>query len=121
MLPVLSDGFSEGKLKDLRSSFPSDQPTELDGHDFLDDSDLEDIEDNAKLTINIPEPTASPEQGRSPLKSPVFGSGFSSPFLPQITRLGNISGTTSICRTRSMDPGTHLGKVVVLRDISFVT
>lgn len=117
--PVLSDGFSEGKLKDLRSSFPYDQPTELDGHDFLDDSDLEEIEDDAKLTLNIPE--ATHEHQRSPLKSPVFGSGFSSPFLPQITRLGNISGTTPTCATRSMDPGTHLGKVVVLRDISFVT
>lgn len=116
---MLSDGFSEGKLKDLRSSFPPDQPTELGGHDFLDDSDLEDIEDDAKLTIKIPEVTH--DHQRSPLKSPVFGSGFSSPFLPQITRLGNISGTTSICATRSMDPGSHLGKVVVLRDISYVT
>jgi hypothetical protein len=117
--PVLSDAFSEGKLKDLRSSFPLDQPTELDVHDFLDDSDLEDVEDDTKLTINIPE-TAS-EGPRSPLKSPVFGSGFTSPFSPQISRLGSMGGMSSICATRSLDPSTHLGKVVVLRDISFVT
>jgi hypothetical protein len=115
---VLSDGFSEGKLRDLRSPFPPDQPTELDGHDFIDDSDLEDIEDDTKLTINVPD---TPEHRKSPLKSPVFGSGFSSPFSPQITRPGNISGTATICAIGSMDPGTRLGKVVVLRDISFVT
>lgn len=119
MFSVLSDGFSEGKLKDLRSSFPSDQPTELDDYDFLDDGDLEDIEDDVKLIINIPE--ATPENRRSPLKSPGSSSGLSPPLSQQITRLGNTGGMTSICATWSMDPGTHLGKVVVLPDISYVT
>ena len=76
---MLSDRFSEGKLKDLRSSFPPDQPTELDDHDFLDDNDLEHVEDDAKVTTEIPDVTWS------------------------------------------TDPGTHLGKIVVLRDVSFVT
>ncbi|KAF9649446.1 hypothetical protein BDM02DRAFT_3113878 [Thelephora ganbajun] len=116
---LLSDTFSEGKLKDLGSPFPPDQPTELDGHDFLDDSGLEDVEDDAKLTINIPE--ATPENWKSSLRSPVPGSGFSPPFSPQISRLGSMGGTSSTCATRSMDPGTHLGKVAVFRDISFVT
>lgn len=117
MFPVLSNGFSEGKLTDLRGSFPSDQPTELDGHDFLDDSDLEEIEDNTKLTISIPETT--PEHRTSPFKSPAFGSGFSSPFLPQIAGLGSVGAMTS--SRAALDPSTYLGKVVVLRDISFVT
>ena len=119
ILSVLSDRFSEGKLKDLSSSFPPDQPTELDSHEILDDSDLEDIEEDAKLTISISEATS--EYRGSLLKSPIFSTGFSSSFEPQITRLGNIGGTTSICSTRSVGPDTHLGKVVVLRDISFVT
>jgi hypothetical protein len=116
---VLSDSFSEGKLKDLRNSFPLDQPTELDDHDFLDDSDLEDVEDDGKPTIKIPETTS--ESRKSPLKSPVFGSGFTSSFSPQISRLGSMGDTPSNCATQSVDPGNHLGRVVVLRDISFVT
>ena len=116
---VLSDAFSERELKDLRGSFPLDHPTELDDHDFLDDSGLEDVEDGVKLVVKISE-TASDDR-RSSLKSPVFDSGFTPPFLPQISRLGSMGGISSISPTRSMDPGTHLGKVVVLRDISFVT
>ena len=83
---MLSDTFSEGKLKDLRSPFPLDQPTELDDYDFLDDGDLENVEDE--------------DDAKPPTE---------------------ISGATSECATQSMDPGTHFGKVVVLRDISFVT
>ena len=104
---MLSDTFSEGKLKDLRGLFPLDQPTELDDHSFLNDNDLEDVDDDAQPTIKIPETTS--ENRGPPFKSPVLGSGFTSPFSLQVSRLG------------SMDPGTHLGKVVVLRDISFVT
>lgn len=111
MFSVLSDGFSEGKLRDLRCFFPPDQPAELDGHDFLDDSDLEDIEDDAKLAMN------TPELQKSPVKGPVFGSGFASAFSLQFTSFGNTGGTGS----QSTDPGAHLGKVVVLRDIAFVT
>jgi len=89
---VLSDTFSEGKLKDLRSSFPLDQPTELDDYDFLDDSDLEDVEDEDDAKPPTEMPGATSENRKS-----------------------------SVCATQSMDPGTHFGKVVVLRDISFVT
>lgn len=116
---MLSGAFSEGKIKDLRSSFPLDQPTELDDHHFLDDGDLEDVEDDAKLPIEIPDATS--ENRNSPLKGPIFALGFTSTFLPQITRLWGTDSMPSVCATRSMDPGTHLGKVVVLRDISFVT
>jgi hypothetical protein len=116
---VLAGEFIEGKPKDLRSPFPPDQPLELDDHDFLDDSDLEEVEGDVKLTIKIPE--TAPKNLRSPLKSPGFGSGFPSPFSPQISRFGSMGGMSSICAMRSTDPGTHLGKVVVLRDISFVT
>lgn len=116
---MLSDGFSEGKLKDLRSPFPLDQPLELDGQNFLHDSDLEDTEDEEELTVEIPEATA--DTLRSPLKSPMFGSGFSSPFSPQIPELESMGAVSSICGTRSAGSGTHLGKVAVLRDVSFVT
>ena len=116
---VLSDGFCEGKLKDLRSPFPLDQPLELDGQNFLHDSDLEDIEDDEKPTDEIPEATV--DTLRSPLKSPVFGSGFSSPFSPQIPELESMGAVSSIRGTRSVVSGTHLGKVAVLRDITFVT
>lgn len=119
---VLSDAFSEGKLKDLRGPFPSDQPTELDGHDFFDDGDLEYVEDDAKLTTKLPE--TSSESPKPQLKSPVFGSGFTSSFSPQVSRPGSMSGISSVCHTttRSADlPGTHLGKVVVLHDVSLVT
>ena len=116
---MLSDGFSEGKLKDLRSSFPLDQPTELDDHNFLDNSGLGDVEDDTKLTIKIPD--APPENRRPPLKSPGFGSGFASLFSPQISRLGSTGSMSPTCATQSMDPGTRLGKIVVLRDVSFVT
>ncbi|KAF9781707.1 hypothetical protein BJ322DRAFT_1077750 [Thelephora terrestris] len=116
---LLSDGFSEGKLKDLRSPFPLDQPLEWDGHNCLDDSDLEEIEDNENLRVEIPGVTS--DNLRSPLKSPVFGSGFCSPFLPQIPELGSTGAVSSICGTRSVGSDTHLGRVAVLRDISFVT
>jgi len=104
---VLSDAFSEGKLKDLQDPFPPDQPTELDAHGFLDDDDLENVDDGTQPTIKIPD-TAS-DNRRSQFKNPAFNSGFTSPFPLQISRPG------------SMDPGTHLGKVVVLRDVAFVT
>jgi hypothetical protein len=116
---VLSDSFSEGKLKDLRSPFPLDQPTELDDHDFLDDSDLEDVEEDGKPAIEFPE--ATPDSQKSALKSLVFGSGFTSSFSPQISRLGGMGGMSSDHVTQSIDPGDHLGKVIVLHDISFVT
>jgi len=120
---VLSDTFSEGKLKDLRSSFPLDQPTELDDRDFLDDSDLEDVEDDANPPIEIP--GGMSEDQKSPLKSPMLDPVFTSPLLRQISRLAIgrlVDGSApSVCTTQSMDPGTHLGKVVVLHDIPFVT
>jgi len=119
---VLSDTFSEGKLKDLRGPFPFDQPTELDDRDFLDDSDLEDVEDDANPPIEIPGGTL--ENQNSPPKSPILDPVFTSPLLRQISRLAIgrlVDGTPSACATQSMDPGTHLGKVVVLHDIPFVT
>ena len=128
---MLSDTFSEGKLKDLRGPFPSDQPTELDDHGFLDDHDLEDVDDDgeAGLTTETPHltaktPEATPEGPRTPSKNPIFGSGFTSLFLPEIEpRLKNTGVVSPIRSTRLVDPGTHLGKgkVVVLRDVSFVT
>lgn len=116
---MLSDAFSEGELKDLRGCFPLDHPTELDNHDFLDDSDLEDIEDGARPAVRVPE--TSSEDLRSSLKNPLFGSGFISPLSPQVSRPGSMGGMSSICSSRSVDPGAHLGKVVVLRDVSFMT
>ena len=119
---MFSDTFSEGKLKDLRSSFPLDQPTELDDSDFLDDSDLEDVEDDANPPVEIP--GGIPENQKSPLESPILDPVFTSPLLRQISRLAIgrlVDGTPSVCTTQSMDPGTHLGKVVVLHDIPFVT
>ena len=118
--PVLSDTFSEGKLKDLRDPFPSDQPTELEDHGFLDDNDLEDVEDNAELNTEAPE--TAPKEPRLPLKDPVFGSGFASTFSPDLEPRPENAGVVSPIRsTSSVGPGTHLGKVVVLRDVSFVT
>lgn len=111
---MLSDTFSEGKLKDLGGPFPPDQPTELDDRDFLDGGDLEEVEEDGKLTIKIPDITL--ENRKSPLKSPVLG-----PRLTSLFSFGSMSGVPSACATWSMDPGTRLGKVVVLRDISFVT
>ena len=149
---MLSDSFSEGKLKDLRGPFPLDQPTELDPHGFLYDSDLEDVDDDAKPTAEVPETT--PENRGSPLKSSIFGTGFVSQFAPQISQSGSEGDKSSIFTAQSegpagsgsssqsvprisqsgsagdkssiftippVDPNTHLGKVVVLRDISFVT
>ena len=117
---MLSDTFSEGKLKDLRSSFPLDQPTELDDGDFLDDSDLEDVEDDTKLPIEVP--GGASEDRKPPLKSSTLDPVFTSPLLQQISRLGRlVDGMPSACATQPMDPGTHLGKVVVLHDIPFVT
>lgn len=116
---MFSDKFSEGKLKDLRDSFPLDHPTELDDHDLLDDSDLEDVEDDEGLITKTPK--AASENRRSPLRNPMFGSGFTSPFLQQTSQLGSVGGMSSIRPAQSVDPGTHLGKVVVLRDTSFVT
>jgi len=126
---VLSDTFSEGKLKDLHGPFPSDQPAELDDHGFLDDDDLEDIENGGELIAKTAEPTVkvvetAPEEPRASLKSPVFGSGFASVFSPEFEpRLKNTVAVSPILSTPSVDPGTHLGKgkVVVLRDVSFVT
>ena len=128
---MLSDTFSEGKLKDLRSSFPSDQPTELDDHGFLDDNDLEDVDDDgeAEPTTETPQPTVRTpditlEGPRTPSKNPMFGSGFVSVFSPKIEpRLENTALISPNHSTRSVNPGTHLGKgkVVVLRDVSFVT
>ena len=135
---MLSDTFSEGKLKDLRGSFPSDQPTELDDHDFLDDNDLEDVDDDpvAEPAATIPQldaktshltagtPETIPEGPRTPSKNPAFGSGFASTFSPVLELRPENTGVASpVLSTRSVDPGTHLGmgKVVVLRDISFVT
>jgi len=131
--PVLSDTFSEGKLKDLRDSFPPDQPTELDDHSFLDDDDLEDVDDDpgptTKATAKTQEPTAktpgtTPAEPGTPLKGPVFGSGFASAFSPEFEpQLKNAALGSPICSTLSVDTATHLGKgkVVVLRDVSFVT
>ena len=116
---VLSDTFSEGKLKDLRSSFPQGHPTELDDHDFLDDSDLEDVEDNAKSTIQTPE--AISDNQKSPLKSPGLDFGIFSSSQPRISWLESMGGTSPMCTTWSVDPDAKLGKVIVLRDISFVT
>ena len=128
---MLSDTFSEGKLKDLRGSFPSDQPTELDDHGFLDDNDLEDVDDDgeAGLTTETPQPTTeepetTPEGPKTPSMNPMFGSGFTSVFSPEIKpRLKSTDVVSSTRSTQPVDPGTHLGKgkVVVLRDISFVT
>ena len=118
--PVLSDTFSEGKLKDLRDPFPSDQPTELDDHGFLDDNDLEDVDDGAEPTAKTPETT--PEQSRMPFNGPVFGSRFTSAFSPELEpRPKNMGVVSPIRSERSVDPGAHLGKVVVLRDVPFVT
>jgi len=114
---VLSNMFSEGKLKDLRSPFPLGQPTELDDRDFLDASNLEDVEDDTDIKI----PGAIPENTRSPLDSPVFGSGFTSLFSPHVYQLGSMGSVSPARATQSMDPGTHLGKIVVIYDISFVT
>ena len=116
---MFSDKFSEGKLKDLRDFFPLDHPTELDDHDLLDDSDLEDVEDGEGLITETPKTAL--EDRRSPLRNPTLSSGFTSPFLQSISQLGSVGGVSSIRPTQSVDPGTHLGKVVVLRDISFVT
>lgn len=117
--PVLSDSFSEGKLKDLRGPFPPDQPTELDNHDFLHDNDLEEIVDDAQPTTEIP--TTTSEGRGSPSKSQIFGSAFASSFSLGVSQLGSSDGKSPVCAAQSLDPGTHLGKVVVLHDISFVT
>ena len=116
---MLSDTYSEGKLKDLQSPFPLDQSTELDNRDFLDDSDLEDVEDDTELPVEIPDATS--EDPKSSSKNPMFSPGFTSALSPQIPRVGSMDDTSSTGAAQSMDPGTHLGNVVVLRDISFVT
>ena len=115
--PVLSDTFSEGKLKDLQGSFPSDQPAELDDHGFLDDNDLEDIDDDAELTTKA---ETTPEASRTPLEGSAFPFTFLSKLEPQLKNTGVVPPIHS---TRSVDTGTHLGKgrVVVLRDVPFVT
>ena len=128
---MLSDTFSEGKLKELQGPFPADQPTELDDHGFLDDDDLEDVDDDgeAELTTETPQLTAktqeaTPEGPKTPSKDPMFGSGFASAFSPDFEpRLKNTGVVSPIRSTRLVNPGTHLGKgkVVVLRDVSFVT
>lgn len=89
---VLSDGFSEGKLKDLRSPFPSDKPTVLDDRDILDDGDLENAEEDVKFNVS-----------------------------PQTSQLGSTGDLPSIYTLRPSNPGAHLGKVVVLCDIPFAT
>ena len=101
-------------MRDLRASFPLDQPTESDDRDFLDGNDLEDVKDDAR-------PETTSENQMSPLKSPAFVPGLTSPLPPQISRLGSMGNISSICDTPSVDPGNHLGKVVVLRDVPFVT
>jgi len=118
--PVLSDTFSEGKLKDLRDPFPSDQPTELEDHGFLDDTDLEDVDDDMELNNKAPE--TAPKEPRLPSRDPVFGSGSASTFSPDLEPRSENAGIVSPIRsTPSVEPGAHLGKVVVLRDVSFTT
>jgi len=41
---VFSDGFSEGRLKDIDESFPPDSLPYTEDYDYLSDSDLEDEE-----------------------------------------------------------------------------
>jgi len=126
---VLSDTFSEGKLKDLRGPFPSDQPTELDNHGFLDDNDLENVDDSADLTVGTPQPTAktteiTPVKPGVPSKNTIYGIELTPAFSPGFGFwFENVGAVPPNRPTQPVDSGTHLGKgkVVVLRDVSFVT
>lgn len=71
---MFSDGYSEGRLKDIDESFPPDSLPFTEDYDYLSDSDLEDEEseqeqDSRDAGLQVPQTSALEE----PLGSPRRG------------------------------------------------
>ena len=133
-LPVFSDGFSEGALKNLRDGFPSDEKPYTDFYEYLSDSDLDEDEDSADLEEEEGYTTSddSPSDDTT-VGSPARETGGAVSDQGPVEVRGsspltiNKNDTEQATLTAS-DPGgrpgtTHiqLGKVAIIRDMAATT
>jgi hypothetical protein len=133
-LPVFSDGFSEGALKNLRDGFPSDEKPYTDFYEYLSDSDLDEDEGSADLEEEEGYTTSddSPSDDTT-IDSPARETGGAVPDQGPVQVRGSSPLTidkndTEQATVTASDPGgcpgttrIQLGKVAIIRDMAATT
>lgn len=131
---MFSDGFSEGRTRDISGGFPSDSHPYTDHYDYLSDSDLEDEthcpeEEDGEYDRNSQQsPAYAPDQESSRITI----SDDSSPCLPSVetseAKNNERSTPLPIECFRSLNSNrrpsgdlARMGKVAIIRDMGAVT
>ena len=112
-LAVVSDGFSEGALKNLREGFPPDEEPYTDSYEYLSDSDLDEAE-------GFTEADESPSGGAVTTRTAdEKRSTQARGTLPLTTGSDVEQATTTVDDSKT----THIqpGKVAIIRDIAATT
>ena len=118
---------SGGTKENLRARFPTDRKPYTDNYDYENDSDLEEDDDE---DIQDDDPASAPqavtEKPRSSFEVVVLeGSDAKSHGSSDIISVSDLdslfSGSSDIKGEAETASSTHVGKVVVIEDVAFVT